>query len=45
MALLLAALGAALLMGSSAELSARHLQGDLPALTAGLLYTGYLIAV
>ncbi|MBA2466633.1 MAG: DMT family transporter, partial [Sphingomonas sp.] len=39
------AIGAALLMGSSAELSARHLRGDLLALTAGLLYTGYLIAV
>jgi drug/metabolite transporter (DMT)-like permease len=44
-ALLLAAVGAALLMGGSAELSARHLRGDLLALTAGLLYTGYLIAV
>jgi drug/metabolite transporter (DMT)-like permease len=44
-ALLLAALGAALLMGSSAELSARHFEGDLLALFAGLLYTGYLIAV
>jgi len=44
-ALMLAAIGAALLMGSSAELSARNLRGDLLALTAGLLYTGYLIAV
>ncbi len=44
-ALILAAIGAALLMGSSAELSARHLRGDLLAMTAGLLYTGYLIAV
>jgi drug/metabolite transporter (DMT)-like permease len=44
-ALTLAAIGAALLMGSSAELSARHLRGDLLAMTAGLLYTGYLIAV
>lgn len=44
-ALTLAALGAALLMGSSAELSARNLKGDLLALLAGLLYTGYLIAV
>ncbi|WP_294013535.1 DMT family transporter [Sphingomonas sp.] len=44
-ALLLAAVGAALLMGGSAELSARHLRGDLFALAAGLLYTGYLIAV
>lgn len=44
-ALILAALGAALLMGGSAELSARHLRGDLLTLLAGLLYTGYLIAV
>jgi drug/metabolite transporter (DMT)-like permease len=44
-ALLLAALGAAMLMGSSAQLSARNLAGDLLALTAGFLYTGYLIAV
>ena len=44
-ALILAAVGAALLIGSSAELSARHLRGDLLALTAGLLYTGYLVAV
>jgi drug/metabolite transporter (DMT)-like permease len=44
-ALTLAAVGAALLMGSSAELSARNVTGDLLALLAGLLYTGYLIAV
>lgn len=44
-ALILAAVGAAALMGSSAELSARNLRGDLLALLAGLLYTGYLIAV
>ncbi len=44
-ALALAAIGAALLMGGSAELSVRNLHGDLLALTAGLLYTGYLIAV
>ena len=44
-ALTLAALGAALLMGSSAELSARNVKGDLLTLFAGLLYTGYLIAV
>jgi drug/metabolite transporter (DMT)-like permease len=44
-ALFLAALGAALLMGSSAQLSARNLAGDLLALIAGFLYTGYLIAV
>ena len=45
MALTLAALGAALLMSSSAELSIRNLHGDMLALLAGLLYTGYLIAV
>ncbi|HEY6662427.1 MAG TPA: DMT family transporter [Sphingomicrobium sp.] len=44
-ALALAAVGAALLMGSSAELSARNVRGDALALFAGLLYTGYLIAV
>jgi drug/metabolite transporter (DMT)-like permease len=45
LALGLAAAGAALLMGSSAELSARNLKGDILALLAGLLYAGYLIAV
>src|SRR4051794_195115 len=44
-ALGLAAVGAALLMGSSAELSPRNFRGDLLALLAGLLYTGYLVAV
>ena len=44
-ALVLAAVGAGLLMGSSAELSARNVQGDMLALFAGLLYAGYLIAV
>jgi drug/metabolite transporter (DMT)-like permease len=44
-ALLLAALGAALLMGSSAELSARNLTGDMLALLAATLYASYLIAV
>jgi drug/metabolite transporter (DMT)-like permease len=34
-----------MLMGSSAELSARNLTGDLLCLFAGLLYAGYLIAV
>ena len=43
--LVLAAVGAALLMGSSFQLSPRNFAGDLLALTAGLLYTGYLIAV
>ena len=44
-ALILAAMGAILLMSSSAELSARNLHGDLLALSAGLLYAGYLISV
>lgn len=44
-ALLLAALGAALLMGSSADLSLQNLHGDLLALGAGLLYAGYLIII
>ena len=41
----LAVVGAAMLMGSSFELSPRNFTGDLLALFAGLLYTGYLIAV
>src|SRR5215213_2289383 len=45
LALGLAAVGAALLMGSSFELSPRHFAGDLLCLLAGLLYVGYLIAV
>ena len=44
-ALALAAAGCAALMAGSAELSARHLRGDMLALAAGLLYTGYLIIV
>ena len=44
-ALLLAAIGAALLMGSSAELSATNLRGDLLAMFAGILYFGYLVCV
>jgi len=44
-ALALAAAGTALLMAGSYELSPRHLRGDLLALLAGLLYTGYLILV
>jgi drug/metabolite transporter (DMT)-like permease len=44
-ALALAAIGAALLMGSSFELSPRNFVGDLLCLAAGLLYVGYLIAV
>jgi drug/metabolite transporter (DMT)-like permease len=45
LALLLAAIGSAALMASSAELSPRYLHGDLLALLAGLLYAGYLIAI
>ena len=45
LALGLAAVGASLLIGSSAELSPRNLKGDLLALAAGLLYAGYLVAV
>src|SRR3982751_6530109 len=44
-ALALAAVGAALLMGSSFELSPRNFLGDILCLGAGLLYVGYLIAV
>jgi drug/metabolite transporter (DMT)-like permease len=44
-ALVLAAFGAALLMGSSAELSARNLTGDLLAMFAGVLYFFYLVCV
>ncbi|WP_246104737.1 DMT family transporter [Sphingomonas xanthus] len=44
-ALTLAAAGCGLLMWGSAELSAANLRGDLLAVLAGLLYTGYLILV
>ena len=44
-ALLLAAIGTALLLGRSFELSAQNFSGDLLALLAGLFYTFYLIAV
>jgi drug/metabolite transporter (DMT)-like permease len=44
-ALVCAAAGAALLMGSSYELSPKNFTGDLFTLLAGLLYTGYLLAV
>jgi drug/metabolite transporter (DMT)-like permease len=43
--LLLAAGGCALLMAGSLELGPSHFRGDLLALAAGLLYTGYLILV
>ena len=44
-ALLLALAGAALLLGSSYELSPLYLRGDLFAVLAGLFYTSYLIAI
>lgn len=44
-ALALAFAGTALLMGGSAELSARHVTGDLLCLGAAVLYTAYLIVV
>ena len=44
-ALILAAAGCVALMAGSAELSARHVRGDILALGAGLLYTGYLVIV
>ena len=44
-ALLLAAVGAALLLGSSYELSPQNLEGDLFAMLAGLFYFFYLIVV
>lgn len=44
-ALACAAMGVALLVGRSAELSSRHLAGDLLCLGAALFYTAYLIAV
>lgn len=44
-ALLLAAVGAAILLGGSYELSPRNLHGDLLCLLAGLLYTAYLLVV
>lgn len=44
-ALLMALVGAALLMGRSASLSHQQLVGDLFCLLAGLLYTGYFIVM
>jgi drug/metabolite transporter (DMT)-like permease len=45
LALLLAAIGAGLMMGRSYELSPQNLVGDLLSLLAGVLYTFYLIAI
>lgn len=44
-ALLLAAAGTALLMGQSADVSARHFAGDLFCLAAAVFYTVYLIVI
>jgi drug/metabolite transporter (DMT)-like permease len=44
-ALLLAALGAALLMASSYTVSHRNFAGDLLTLVAGILYGGYLVFI
>jgi drug/metabolite transporter (DMT)-like permease len=44
-ALATAAAGVALLLGRSAELSARHFAGDLLCLAAAVFYTIYLIAI
>ncbi len=44
-ALVLAAGGIALLMGLSAEVSSRHLAGDLLCLAAAVFYTGYLVVM
>ena len=44
-ALILAMIGAALLMGRSFELSRAHLIGDLLCLLAGLFYTVYFVAI
>lgn len=44
-ALLLAAVGTALLLGNSYELSPEHFEGDMFALLAGLFYFCYLITI
>ena len=44
-ALLLALLGAGLLLGSSYELSPRNFEGDLWAMLAGLFYAFYLVSI
>ncbi len=45
LAIALAAIGTALLLGRSYQLSSERLMGDLACLAAGLSYTGYMIAV
>lgn len=44
-ALMLAALGTMLLIGRSFEVSSQYFVGDLYSLTAGILYTAYLIVI
>lgn len=44
-ALALAAAGTLLLLGTSAQMSARHLAGDALSLLAAAFYTGYLIVI
>jgi drug/metabolite transporter (DMT)-like permease len=44
-ALAAAALGVTLLLGRSADVSARHLAGDLLCLAAAVFYTGYLVLI
>jgi drug/metabolite transporter (DMT)-like permease len=44
-ALLLALIGAGLLLGSSYELSARNFEGDLWSMLAGLFYAFYLVSI
>jgi drug/metabolite transporter (DMT)-like permease len=44
-ALLLALIGAGLLMGRSLQIAPGHLTGDLLCLLAGILYTGYFITM
>lgn len=45
LAFAIAAAGAILLVGRSAELSREHLWGDMLCLAAGIFYTGYLVVV
>ncbi len=45
LALVMAAAGAALLMGRSAELSSDHLAGDVLSLLAGIFYAAYFIMI
>jgi len=44
-ALVLAAIGIALLMGGNYELSPQYLRGDLFCILAGIMYTGYIVVL